>query len=96
LQEVGTKATSSRSVFANKLAPWKAAANDKGYRAANMTADKQLQFPICLSAAETDVTTCTLADTQSITNQLEREINGITSNKQIRFKKEFSLSLIDV
>jgi len=44
LQEVGTKATGPRSKFAKDLALMKAAAEDQAYGAANMTADKQLQF----------------------------------------------------
>jgi len=57
LQEVGTKATGPRSKFAKDLALMKAAAKDEAYGAANMTADKQLQFQIRLSDAETEATT---------------------------------------
>jgi len=39
LQEVGTKATGPRSIFAKELALRKAAAEDEAYGAANMTAD---------------------------------------------------------
>jgi len=35
-----------------------------------------------------------LADTEYVTDQLEREIYGITSNEQKRFKKEFSIRMI--
>jgi hypothetical protein len=35
-----------------------------------------------------------LADTELVTIQLEREICGITSNEQMRFKKEFSIRMI--
>jgi len=59
-----------------------------------MTTSKQLQFPICLSDAETEATTFSLADMERVTNQLGREIYGITSNEQKRFKKEFSIGLI--
>jgi hypothetical protein len=95
LQEVGTKATSPRSNFAKDLALMKAAAEDKAYGAANMTADKQLQFPIPLSDAETDATTWSLADTKRITIQVERAIYGITSNEQKWFKNKFSIRLIE-
>jgi hypothetical protein len=44
LQEVGTKATGPRSIFAKQLALMKTAAMDKAYRVANMSADKRLQF----------------------------------------------------
>jgi hypothetical protein len=95
LQEVGTKATSPRSNFAKELALKKTAAEDEAYGAANMTADKQLQFRLRLSDAETDATTWNLADTEHVTTQLEREIYGITSNEQKRFRKEFSICLIE-
>ena len=73
----------------------KAAAEDEAYGAANMTADKRLQFQIRLSDAETGATTWSLADMERVTIQLEREIYGITSNEQKRFKKEFSIRLIE-
>jgi hypothetical protein len=73
----------------------KAAAEDEAYAAANMTADKQLQFQIRLSDAETEATTWSLADTERVTNQLEREIYGITLNDQKQFKTEFSIHLIE-
>jgi hypothetical protein len=73
----------------------KPAAEDEAYGAANMTADKRLQFQIRLSDAETEATTWSLADTERVTNQLEREIYGITSNEQKRFKTEFSIRLIE-
>jgi hypothetical protein len=53
LQEVGTKATGLKSKFAKDLALMKDAAEDEAYGAANMTADKRLQFQIRLSNAET-------------------------------------------
>jgi len=94
LQDVGTKATSPRSKFAKDLSLMKAAAEDEAYGAANMTADKRLQFQILLSDAETDATTWSLADTERVTTQLERKNFGITSNEQKRFKMEFSICLI--
>ena len=60
-----------------------------------MTADKRLQFQIRVSDAETDATTWSLADMERVTNQLEREIYGITSTEQKWFKKEFSIRLIE-
>ena len=56
---------------------------------ANMTANKQLRVKICLSDAETEATTRSLADTERVTNQLQSEIYGITLNEQMQFKKEF-------
>jgi hypothetical protein len=60
-----------------------------------MTANKQLQFQICLSDAETEARTWSWADTERVTNQHEKEINGITSNQQMWFKKIFSICLIE-
>jgi hypothetical protein len=94
LQEVGTKATGPRSKLAKQLALMKTATKDKAYGAANMTADEQLPFQICLSEAESDATTWSLADTEPVTNQMEREIYGVTSNEQKRLKTEFSIRLI--
>jgi hypothetical protein len=95
LQKIRTKATGPRSKFAKDLAIMKAAAEDKAYGAANMTPDKRLQYQICLSDAETEATTWSLAHTERVTNQLEREIYGITSKVQKRFKTEFSVRLIE-
>jgi len=57
LQEVGTKAPGPRSIFAKKLAEMKTAAEEEAYGAVNMTADKRLQFQVCLSDAEIEATT---------------------------------------
>jgi len=73
----------------------KAAAKDEADGAANMTANKRLQFQIRLSYAETEASTCSMADTEQVTNQLEREIYAITSNDQKRFKREFSIYSIE-
>jgi len=73
----------------------KTAAHDKAYGAANMTANKQLQFQIRLSNAVTEAKPWSLADTERVTIQLEREIYGITSNDQKQFKKEFSVHMIE-
>jgi len=94
LQEVGTKAIGPRSIFDKQLALMKTAAEDKAYGAANMTPDKWLRFPNRLSDVETEATTRNLADLQYVRIQLKREIYGITSNEQKRFKKEFSISMI--
>ena len=88
-------ATGPRSKFAKEHAPKKGATEDEAYEASNITADKRQQFRIRLSDAETEATTWSLADTEHITNQLEREIYDITSNEQKRFKTEFSIRLIE-
>ena len=95
LQEIGTNATRPRSIFANELALMKTAAKDKAYRAANKTTDNRLHFQIRISDAEREATTWSLADTEHITNQLEREICGITPNEQKRFKNELSIRMIE-
>jgi len=96
LQEVGTKATGPRSKFPKHLGLKKIAATDEAYGAANMTGDKRLQIKIGLSCAETEATTWSLADTERVTYQLEREIYGITLIKRKRFKTEFSIRMIEV
>jgi hypothetical protein len=42
LQDVGIKATGFRTIFTKHFALMKTASEDKAYRAANMTANKQL------------------------------------------------------
>jgi len=95
LLEVRTRVTGPRTKFGNELAPIKTVAEDKAYGAANMTADKPLHFLICLSHAEIEATTWSVADMERVTNQLERDIYGITSNEQMPFRKEFSIRLIE-
>jgi len=94
LQEVGTKATGPRSTFAKKLAQIKTVAEEEVYGAANMNTDKPVEFQVRLSDAETEATTWSIANTDRIANQQEREIYVITSNEQMRFKKELSIRLI--
>jgi len=57
LEAVGTKATGPRSIFAKKFAQMKTAAKEEVYGAVNMTADKRVEFQVCLSDAETEATT---------------------------------------
>jgi len=59
-----------------------------------MTSYKCVEFQVRLSDAETQATTQIGADMDCVANQLEREINGITSNDQMRFKKKLSIRLI--
>ena len=95
LQEVGTKASGPRSIFAKKLAEMKTAAEEEAYGAVNMTADKRVQFQVCLSDGEIEATTWSIADTDRVVNQLEREIYGITLKAPMRFRKEFSICLVE-
>jgi len=60
-----------------------------------VVADEGLKFQIHLSDAEAELRTWSLAGMERITNQLERAIHGITSNEQKRFKKEFSIRLVE-
>jgi hypothetical protein len=68
LQTVRTKATGPRCKFAKELALKNTTAEDEACGAANMTADKRLQFQNRLSNAETEATTWSSADTQRVTN----------------------------
>jgi len=81
LQEVGTKASGLRSIFAKQLALMKTAAEEKAYGVASLTANNQLHFHNHLSDAEVPATSWSVADTERVTFHLEREIYGITSNK---------------
>jgi len=51
----------------------------------NITAEKHLQFQVCLSDADIEATTWSIADMDRIVNQLTREIYGITSKDQVQF-----------
>jgi len=63
------------------------------YGVTNMTTIKRGEFHVRLSDDETEASTWSIADKDSIANPLEREIYGITSKEQIRCKKELSISL---
>jgi len=60
-----------------------------------MTADKRVKFQVRLSHAQNEATTLSIADMDRIANQLEREIYSVTSNEQMRVKKESSIRLIE-
>jgi len=94
LQEVRTKATGPRSIFAKKRVQMKTEAEEEVYGVVNMTADTRVEFQVRLSDAETEATAWSLADIDRIVSRLEREIDGITSNEQMRFKQELSKLLI--
>jgi len=72
----------------------KTAAEEDAYREVNMTANKCVQCQICLSDGEIEATTGSIADTDYTVNQLEMEIDGITSKDQMWFTKEFSIRLV--
>jgi len=73
----------------------KAGPEDEAYMAAMITADQQQHFQNLLSDAETDAMPCSMADTERVNNQLEREISGITSNEVKGLKKEICIRLIE-
>ena len=95
MEKVRTKATGTRSIFAKTLAQVKTAAAEEAYGAVNITADKRVQFQLCLSNAEIEATTWSMADMDRVVNQLEREIFGITSKDQMQFTTEFSICLVE-
>jgi len=95
LQKVRTKATGPRSIFHQKLAKMKTAAEEEFYWAVYVTADKRVQFQVCLSYAEIEAATWSIRDTDCVVNQLEREIYGITSIDQMQFTLEFSIHLVE-
>jgi len=59
-----------------------------------MTADNRVGFQVHLSDAATEATTWSIAYIDRVANQLESEIYGITTNEQMRFKKELSVCMI--
>jgi hypothetical protein len=60
-----------------------------------MTADKPVEFQVCLSNTVTEATTRSIAYTDCIVHQLERAMYCITSNEQMQFRKELSIHLIE-
>jgi hypothetical protein len=93
-QEVATKVIRSTHPFPNKHAQMKTNAKEAVDGAVNMTADKRVPLQVHLSDAETEATPWSMADTDRIVSLLEREIYGITSNEQMRFREKFSIPLI--
>jgi len=93
LQEVGTEVTGPSTILAKTLAQMKSAVKEESYGVVNMTTDKRVQFQVCLSNAEIEATTCSIADTDRVVNHLEWEIYGITSKDQMGFMKEFCICL---
>ena len=74
MQEVGTKATGPRSIFAKTFAQMKTSAEVEAHGAVNMTADKRVQFLICPADAEIEAITWGINDTDRIVNQLDRDV----------------------
>jgi len=72
----------------------KTAPEEAAYGALNITADKCVQFQVCLFDAEIEATTGSIADTNQVVNQLKREFDGITAKDQMGSTKEFSIRLV--
>jgi hypothetical protein len=96
LQDVGTKVTNPGRICTSVLALRQTATKNEAPRAANITADERLEFQVCISNAETEALTWSLADTEQVIDQLEREIYGITLNEQKRFRMEFSICMVQI
>jgi len=77
-----------------KFTKMKTASEEEVYGAVNITPNKHVEFQVRSFDAETESTTWCIADADHIVSQLEREINGIPFNEQMRFKKELSTCLI--
>jgi hypothetical protein len=71
------------------------AAQDEVNRVANMTADKRLRFHIRRFNTETEATTWSVGSMERVTIHLGREIYGITSIEQMRFKTDISICMIE-
>jgi len=69
LQLIGTQAASPRSAITNTVAQMKTAIGEEVSGAVNMTIDKHGKFQVCVSDAETETTTCSMADRELIENQ---------------------------
>jgi hypothetical protein len=60
-----------------------------------MATNKRVEFQVHLSDAKTEATTWSMADTDCIVTELDSKTDGITSNEQMGFKKEFSIRMIE-
>lgn len=77
----------------NILAQMKTAPEREVYEVANMTANMFVQFQVHPSHAETDGSTKKIIHVECIVSQLQRQIYGITSNKQVLFKKRIYIPM---
>jgi len=96
LQKEECNATGPRTIFAATLAQLKTLVAEQICGMANITTNMDLEFQICLSGAETEGTTGSMADIVHITDYQKREIYEIASNEKKWFKKELSIHLIQV
>jgi len=96
LQDVRTKTTSARSIFANTVTLKAAATGVDGCGVADMTTDQYIQWQICIFIAETDATSWSLSDIVWFTGLWESEIFSTTVNWEKLFRKELSICLIEI
>jgi len=90
----GLRQPVAEAYLPKKLARMKTAAEEEAYGAATMTADKSVELQVCLSDAEIEATTWSIADMDRVVNQLQREIYTITSKDLMWFTKKFSIRLV--
>jgi hypothetical protein len=90
----GTEDQGNRSQkhIRQKLAQIKTAADEEVDGVANMTGDKCVEFQVHLSDTEAEATTWSIAEWDTIANQLQMKIDRITLNEQMQFKQELSIS----
>lgn len=74
----------------------KSATDEEVYRASIITCNKCVDFQIHPPNTRIEANTWSIADTDHIVNQQQREICGITLTQQMRFKKRFSLYMIQL
>jgi len=73
----------------------KTAAEEEVYGAENISANRGEKFQVCLSDAETEATTSSMADIDHIVTHLEREMYCMILNEHMRIEREFSIGLIE-
>jgi hypothetical protein len=62
---------------------------------ATLTANKSVEFHVCLSDAETEAIIWSITDVDCVANKVDREIYGITWDKQKLFKEELTIHMIE-
>jgi len=89
-----TVATGHESIFTELLTQMKVTANTAVYGTPHMTSNKQVGVQACLSDAESEQTTWSIAELPQVTDCPEGSICDITSNEQKQLKKGISINLI--
>jgi hypothetical protein len=65
------------------------------YGVANIIAANNGDFNVSLSHTKTEDTTQCIADSDQVVSQVARVVCGTTSKEQMRFKRTFSLGLME-